>query len=73
MKNPFENMQILNFSQYLKDEFKDKKTGDVFYIDVDKYGKSIPVIRVTLNYIFDKKIVTRTDKEDKNILWVKVL
>jgi len=73
MENPFENIELFNYSKYLQELLKDKKTGDVFYIDTNQHKKSIAVVRATLKHIFDKKIATKTDKQDKNILWVKVL
>jgi len=73
MQNPFEDLETLNFSKFLEEQFKDKKSGEVFYIKTDKYKKPLSVLRATLTYVFKGKITTKIDKTEKNILWVKML
>jgi len=73
MKNPFEDLKALNFAAFLRELIKDKKSGDVFYLDARDYKKPHCTLRATLRRISNKKFSTIIDKEDKNIIWVKVL
>ncbi len=65
------NLTSLNYTDYLKAKFRDKKSGDVF--PVDKRGKSTNSVRASIKYAFKNKVSVRTDLEDEDVLWVKIL
>ena len=72
MSNPFKeyDFKAFNFSEYLRQVFKNKKSGDIFKLDLN--GHSIIVARATIKNIIPFRVTTKVDKETRE-LWVKVL
>ena len=71
MENPFDKDFEGNFSQKVRKCFENKKSGDVFYIDLGK--KNVFSARATINNMMDHiKYKTKHSKDD-NVLWIKIV
>ena len=72
MQSPFKDYDSVssNFSEYLRQIFKDKKNGDIFKLDLK--GHSTIVARATIKNIIPFRVTTKIDRETRE-LWVKIL